>query len=477
MSISENQSHLEAQANLNALLLQSMVEGMILQDSDGRIIQFNQAALNILGLSEAHLLLQDYLDNQIPDKIFPGKNHIGMKCLHTGVAQKNVVLSIFRIDGEMRWISLNSVPIMDTEQNKMHQLMSTFTDITETKKNLNDLRQVQLLFNISHDLTVITNKEGYFKKINPRFTEVLGHYFQEIVSQKFTNFIHQEDLELTKLELKKVLEKKESVHFINRYKTKTGDYRVFDWVVVPDKETNLVYFTARDITDYRAEELDLIHSSKVYSIGEMTSGIAFAIHGELAVMAGHVSNIQNQLEKETLQPLEIKKKIQNVEESISRLTKTTKGLTVFARNTENEPFLDIPLNKVVDTALGLCKERFRVHGVKLDVELPENVMIRCRETQLTQVFVNLLNNAYDEVHFMRDSWVQLQGQENAETIRIIISNCAENSKEEIDPKQFSVSQGIIEENFGTFNMNQMDPHKKFILEFPLIQQNTELNLN
>ncbi|MEA9355891.1 PAS domain S-box protein [Bacteriovorax sp. PP10] len=476
MSTTEKQSAIEASTNLNALLLQSMVEGMILQDGDGRIIQFNQAALDILGVTEAHLLLQDYVDIQIPDKIFPGKNHIGMKSLQTGQTQRNIILSIFRLDGEMRWISLNSVPIFDKEKNKMTQLISTFTDITETKKNLNDLKQVQLLFNISHDLTVITNKEGYFKKINPRFQEVLGHSFKEIVSQKFINFIHPEDVELTQIELKQALEKKDSVHFINRYKTKAGDYRVFDWVVVPDKETNLVYFTARDITDYRAEELDLIHSSKVYTIGEMTSGIAYAIHSELAIMAGHISNIQGQLEKENMQPEEIKKKIFNVEESINRLIKTTKGLTVFARNTENEPFLEIPLNKVLDTAVGLCKERFRVHGVRLDIKLSEDVTIKCRETQLTQVFVTLLNNAYDEVHTMRDSWVQLIGHEQGHVIKIYISNCADKPKE-IDPKQFSVSQGIIEENFGRFHIEQIDPHTKFVLEFPLIEKITELNLN
>lgn len=475
MSTTETQSAIEA-STLNALLLQSMVEGMILQDIDGRIIQFNQAALDILGVTEAHLLLQDYIDAQIPDKIFPGKNHIGMKSLQTGQTQRNIILSIFRIDGEMRWISLNSVPILNKEKNKMTQLISTFTDITEIKKNLNDLKQVQLLFNISHDLTVITNKEGYFKKINPRFQEVLGHSFKEIVSQKFINFIHPEDVELTQIELKKALDRKDSVHFINRYKTKTGDYRVFDWVVVPDKETNLVYFTARDITDYRAEELDLIHSSKVYSIGEMTSGIAYAIHGELAVMAGHISNIQGQLEKEVIQPEDIKKKILNVEESIKRLTKTTKGLTVFARNTENEPFLEIPLNKVLDTALGLCKERFRVHGVRLDIKLPEDITIKCRETQLTQVFVTLLNNAYDEVHTMRDSWVQLIGHEQRHAIKITISNCAEKPKE-IDPKQFSVPQCIIEENFGKFHIEQIDPHIKFVLEFPLVERINELNLN
>ena len=448
---------------------------MILQDADGKIIQFNQAALNILGITETHLMLQDYVDSQIPDKIFPGKNHIGMRSLQSGQTQKNIVLSIFRSDGEMRWISLNAVPILDNSQNKMNQLICTFTDITESKKNLNDLKQIQLLFNISHDLTVITNKEGYFKKINPRFQEVLGYTFLEVVSQKFINFIHSEDLELTKLELKKVIENKESVHFINRYKTKNNDYRVFDWVVVPDKETNLVYFTARDITDYRAEELDLIHSSKVYSIGEMTSGIAYAIHGELTVIAGHLSYIQDQLGKNFIEPDELKKRVNNIEESVDRLTKTTKGLTSFARNCENEPFLNFSLNKIIENALGLCKERFRVHGVKLNVQLSEDLYIRCRESQITHVFITLLNSSYDEVHSLRDSWVHLIGHVQDNTIKIFISNSAEKSKD-IDPKAFSIPQNIIEENFGVFHLDQAEPHTRFVLEFPLLEKK-EINLN
>lgn len=476
MPESDNQSNIEASINLNALLLQSMAEGMILQDSEGKILQFNQAAVLILGTTVDDLQAQDNLYTHIPDKIFPGKNHVGMKSLQDGITQRNIILNIFRLDGEMRWISLNSVPIYNINKNKADRLLNTFTDITETKKNLNDLKQVQLLFNISHDLTIITNKEGYFKKINPRFNEILGHTFLEIVSQKFIDFVHPEDVDPTQIQMKKSIGTKESVHFINRYQAKNGDYRLFDWIVVPDKETSLIYFTARDITDYRTEELDLIHSSKVYSIGELTSGIAYAIHGELAVMAGHISNIQDHLDKKLVEPEEVKKKIQHVEESIKRLTKTTKGLTLFARNTENEPFLDTALSKILDNAIGLCKERFRVHGVKLDIQLSEDTIIRCRETQLTQVFITLLNNAYDEVHTMRDSWVQLVGHAHDDVIEILISNSAKKSKE-IDPKIFSIPQGIIEENFGKFSFDETEFPTRFTLEFPIMRKASELNLN
>jgi len=193
-------------------------------------------------------------------------------------------------------------------------------------------------------------------------------------------------------------------------------------------------------------------------------------------MAGHISNIQDHLDKNVVEPEEVKKKILHVEESIKRLTKTTKGLTLFARNTENEPFLDTALSKILDNAIGLCKERFRVHGVKLDIQLSEDTTIRCRETQLTQVFITLLNNAYDEVHTMRDSWVQLVGHAHDDVIEIFISNSAEKSKE-IDPKLFSVSQGIIEENFGKFSFDGTEFHTRFILEFPIMKKTPVLNLN
>lgn len=447
-------------------LLQSMVEGMILQDETGRIIEFNQAALDILGLTEDQLIGQDVIDSERQDRIFPGKNHIGMTSLQTGKIQRDIVLNFFRSDGEMRWISLNAVPIFsEDDKSKPRQLISTFTDITEIKRVLNELKQVELLFKISHDLMFIANMEGTFKKINPRFNEVLGYTLQEIISQKFINFVHPDDLEATQIELNNLLERKTTTHFINRYKTKKNEYRVFDWVVVTDRETNLLYFTARDITDYKAEELDLIHSSKVYSVGEMTSGIAYIIHGQLAIIGGHIDFIQDQIEKDNIETRELKNKIQSIEESVQRLSKTTKELTSFARIIEDEQVSNVPLKKILEGVLGLCRERFRIHGVRLDVQLEDDLIIRCRESQMAHVFITLLNNAYNEVHSMRDSWVELIGKMEGDNIKIFISNSSPGDTDTI-AKTFNIPKRIIEANLGTFSIDRSSPHLRLVLEFP-----------
>lgn len=453
-------------------LFQNMTEGMLLQDRTGRIIEFNQAALDILGITEEQVDSINNLDSELPENIFPGKNHIGMNSFKTGKTQRNIILNIFTLAGEIRWISLNCVPLFFENNDVPDQLLNTFTDITETKKALSDLKQIQLLFDISHDLVIIANFEGYFKKINPRFQEILGYRLSEILSQKFLNFVHPEDLELTQRELKKIIELKESVHFINRYKAKNGEYRVFDWVVVPGQEENIIFFTARDITDYRAEELDLIHSSKVYSIGEMTSGIAYIIHVQLAVIGGHISFIQDQLDKGSIEPRELKNKIQSIEESIQRLAKTTKELTSFARNTDNEQLSDVSLSRILESVLDLCKERFRIHGVKLGVQIEDDPVIHCRESQIAHLFITLLNHAYDEVHSDRDSWVELIGKIEHDLIRISISDSSRKVREQ-NAKPFNIPQVIIEENFGVIYFDNTNPHTKFILEFPLVKKELE----
>ncbi|MFA6236521.1 MAG: PAS domain S-box protein [Bacteriovorax sp.] len=473
MPDSNNGGFNDSNSSLYALL-QCMVEGVLLQDSTGKIIQFNQSALDILGLTEEKLLSQDFIDPLRQDKIFPGKNHIGMNSLKTGEIQRNIVLNIFRTDGEMRWISLNAVPIFSHDKNKLPHLISTFTDITEMKKILSELNQVQLLFNISHDLMIIANKEGFFKRVNPRFQDVLGYFLSEIISQKFINFVHPEDLLSTQIELKKIESGKRTIHFINRYRSKKGDYRVFDWVVVPDSESGLIYFTARDITDYKAEELDLIHSSKVYSIGEVTSGIAYVIHGQLAIIGGHLAFIQDQIEKGQVEPGELKIKIQSIDESVQRLSKTTKDLTSFARETQHEQVANVSVAKMLESVLGLCRERFRIHGVKLDIQIEDDPLIRCRESQIEHVLITLLNDAYNKVHSQRDSWVQVLVTTQGDVIKILI---ADSAPAERDGKYLNIPAGIIEENFGTFYFDRSSPNTKFVLEFPLMKENINSDIS
>lgn len=466
---SQNDLMNNAEINL-MLLLQNMVEGVILQNKDGEIIQINQAALDILGMTNARINQRPDSETQDLnlaewDKVFPGKKHPGMTSLKSGEIQKSLVQRVFRNDGELRWISLNSVPIFDENKNPTH-LISTFTDVTEMRRLLNELKQVQLLFNISHDLMIITNKEGYFKKINPRFVDVLNYNFEEVSNQNFLNLIHPEDIDSTKAEMNKLNNQREAIHFINRYKSKNNIYRVFDWIVVPDSDTNLIYFTARDITDYKAEELELLHSSKVYSIGELTSSIAYLLTSQLSIIEGHISYLQSQMVNGEIKIDILKYKIEAIHEATTKIAKTTKDLSNFARYVENERITNISLSRILENITDLCKERFRIHGVHLKIILGDNLFIKSRESQIVHAILNLLNIHYNLVHSERESWVELVGSADNGLVHIIIS-CSGLRDQELKQK-FSIPKKLIEENFGSFHIDQSSSGNRLIIEFPQV---------
>jgi C4-dicarboxylate-specific signal transduction histidine kinase len=63
------------------------------------------------------------------------------------------------------------------------------------------------------------------------------------------------------------------------------------------------------------------------------------------------------------------------------------------------------LKSILDDVLELCYERFKYQGVTLKVSGDLETKIRCQETQMAQVLLNLINNAHDAVVNSENPWV------------------------------------------------------------------------
>jgi C4-dicarboxylate-specific signal transduction histidine kinase len=168
-----------------------------------------------------------------------------------------------------------------------------------------------------------------------------------------------------------------------------------------------------------------------------------------------------------LDPKDLKDKIKSIEDSVSKLTKTTKELTTFARDIENERIINVSLSRILDNVLALCKERFRIHGVKLETKLDTDLVIHSRESQIAHVLISLLNIAYNAVHAQRDSWVELEGTAIDDLVRITITDSSL-STEAPDQKYFNVPKEIIEENFGNLYFDSSSPNTRFVIELPRV---------
>ncbi|MBK8204723.1 MAG: PAS domain S-box protein [Bdellovibrionales bacterium] len=96
-------------------IISSLVTGFVLQDDKGGIIDFNPAALEILGLTSDQLLGRTSMDPRWKSirqdgSPFPGNEHPAMLALKTGLKQKNVIMGIEQSDSARRWIKINAVP-------------------------------------------------------------------------------------------------------------------------------------------------------------------------------------------------------------------------------------------------------------------------------------------------------------------------------------------------------------------------------
>ena len=122
------------------------------------------------------------------------------------------------------------------------------------------------IFGMSIDLICIADiKTATFVKVNPAFTDTLGFSPAELLGRPFFDFIHPDDLELTRRVMAEKLEAGEKViDFENRYRCRDGSYRWLSWVSHPDPDAGMTYAIARDITEAKAAEQALADSEEKY---------------------------------------------------------------------------------------------------------------------------------------------------------------------------------------------------------------------
>jgi len=123
------------------------------------------------------------------------------------------------------------------------------------------------------DMFCIASSDGYFKRMNPAFTQTLGWSVEEMLARPFLEFVHPDDRAATLAEVERQVARGEKVlHFENRYQHKDGSWRVLSWRSVPHPG-GFMYATARDVTELKQAQEALRRSEEslavtLHSIGD-----------------------------------------------------------------------------------------------------------------------------------------------------------------------------------------------------------------
>jgi PAS domain S-box-containing protein len=137
--------------------------------------------------------------------------------------------------------------------------MSKKPTYQEIKK---EIFQLEKAFNFSLDLIGIGNLDGYFIKINPSFSRILGYSEEEFLSLPFLKFVYKEDFKKTEKALLAAAIGENEIFIENRYKCKDGSIKWIDWKVLAIKEEDLFIAVGRDITERKQFEKELKREKK-----------------------------------------------------------------------------------------------------------------------------------------------------------------------------------------------------------------------
>ncbi|MEG4089925.1 PAS domain S-box protein [Microcoleus sp. Pol12B4] len=127
-------------------------------------------------------------------------------------------------------------------------------DITELKQAQTERDR---FFTISLDLLCIVGFDGYFKRLNPAWSTVLGYSISELFAKPMIEFVHPDDRKATAAEGAKLIAGTSSISFENRYICKDGSYKYFLWTASPFSEEGLIYSVGHDITSRKQAESQL----------------------------------------------------------------------------------------------------------------------------------------------------------------------------------------------------------------------------
>ncbi|MBN1173754.1 MAG: PAS domain S-box protein [Micromonosporaceae bacterium] len=146
---------LRTSEEIHRSVIESMAEGIVIQDRHSRLVGCNTAAERILGLSVDRLLEWAAPDDswraiRVDDTPFPPEEHPSAVTLRTGKSQSNVVMGILRADEETRWISVNSQPLRWEGASTPWGVSCTFADITD--RHLVDRMKSEFISVVSHEL-------------------------------------------------------------------------------------------------------------------------------------------------------------------------------------------------------------------------------------------------------------------------------------------------------------------------------------
>ncbi|HVT55027.1 MAG TPA: MASE4 domain-containing protein [Xanthobacteraceae bacterium] len=277
-------------------------------------------------------------------------------------------------------------PLYDAHD-QIEQVGSVAIDITEQRRLHAAMERI---FTSSIDLILVVNSRGDIIQVSPSSFNILGYTPEEMAGQNAIQFIHPDDLDPTREEMRIARKGGRTRNFETRYVHKEGRPVMLSWTGVWSQEARQHFYIGRDMTERQKMEQELRHAQKMEAIGQLTGGIAHDYNNLLTVILGNTEILAELLRDKP----ELHSLAQLALEAADRSATLTQRLLAFGRRQalESKPTdVNELLTDMTDLMIVTVGEQ-----VKLDLRLGENLWTpKFDRNQFETAILNLAVNARD----------------------------------------------------------------------------------
>lgn len=227
----------------------------------------------------------------------------------------------------------------------------------------------------------------------------------------------------------------------------------------------------------------LVESAKFQSLGQMASNLAHDINNPLFTIQGKLHQMRNLLSRDQLDLEKCDRIVESVEGTLLRLSQIVKGISTFAREGRGDQMVSISVAELIENNMALAMDRIKNLGIELEIRVDPSAKIICYPSFISQVLLNLLNNAIDALENSEVKMIKVSAHQDKNWIHIEVSDSGPGVPKDIEKKIFepffttktlgkgtglglSISKGLIEVHEGELSYERRENLTVFKISLP-----------
>jgi len=322
--------------------------------------------------------------------------------------------------------------------------MNTKPDRTEISELINF--NIEPFFMLSHDYLCIAGFDGYFRKINPAFIDLMGYSQDELLAKPISSFVHPQDRNSTAETRKKILEGTPLLHFQNRYITKKGEIVWLTWTSIPVLENNLIYGISKNITHIKKleEERNLLLANITKMNAELKQ-LTYTISHDLRAPVNNLLSIINLLNLSEIPHQETLEYMEMLEASVFQLRSTLdKNIDKLSEKDQKNGQLEwINLDNILNITLNSLRIWIEDSRTTINFDFSEIADIHFNAFYLQSIFLNLISNSIKYAKPGVPAVITIVSKKRKDFVEIIFSdNGLGFDMEKVEGKIFGLKQSF-----------------------------------